>query len=148
MRADGRVAHQVFIVEDNEDDEALTVRALRKLIPTLDVRIARDGQQAIEMIERSADLRPSVILLDIKLPKLNGIEVLKVVRSTGSVRTVPTVMLTSSDEPVDLLHSYEAGASGFVRKPIEYEEYVEAVQVLGKFWLRLNMGPPAVRRAG
>ena len=133
---------RVLLVEDNADDEALTVRALRKLDPACVVDVARDGQQAVDYLNGGEVARPDLILLDLKLPKLNGIEVLRVARSNETMRTVPTVMLTSSDEPSDLMGSYEAGASGFVRKPVGYEEYVDVVRALGRFWLQVNLRPP------
>ncbi|RYG21490.1 response regulator [bacterium] len=133
---------RVLLVEDNADDEALTVRALRKLDPTCIVDVARDGQQAVDYLAADGVPRPDLILLDLKLPKLNGIEVLRFARSTETMKTVPTVMLTSSDEPSDLMGSYEAGASGFVRKPVGYEEYVDVVRALGRFWLQVNLRPP------
>lgn len=129
-------------MEDNADDEALTVRALRKLDPTCVVEVARDGQQAVDYLNTEGSPRPDLILLDLKLPKLNGIEVLRIARANQTMRTVPTVMLTSSDEPSDLMGSYEAGASGFVRKPVGYEEYVDVVRALGRFWLQVNLRPP------
>ena len=129
-------------MEDNADDEALTVRALRKLDPACVVDIARDGQQAVDYLNAEDVARPDLILLDLKLPKLNGIEVLRVARANEKMRTVPTVMLTSSDEPTDLMGSYEAGASGFVRKPVGYEEYVDVVRALGRFWLQVNLRSP------
>ena len=132
----------IFVVEDNSDDEALTVRALRKFDPTCQVVVARDGQEAVELIKGIEERVPDLILLDLKLPKLNGIEVLHVVRSEPMTRNIPTVMLTSSDEPSDLANSYEGGASGFVRKPVGYDEYVDAVKTLGRFWLTLNLRPP------
>ena len=135
---------RVLLVEDNADDEALTVRALRKLDPTCVVDVARDGQQAVDYLNADDAARPDLILLDLKLPKLNGIEVLRVARANVTMRTVPTVMLTSSDEPSDLMGSYEAGASGFVRKPVGYEEYVDVVRALGRFWLQVNLRPPKV----
>ena len=133
---------RVLLVEDNADDEALTVRALRKLDPTCVVDVARDGQQAVDFLTSESSTKPDLILLDLKLPKLNGIEVLRVARANATMRTVPTVMLTSSDEPSDLMGSYEAGASGFVRKPVGYEEYVDVVRALGRFWLQVNLRPP------
>ena len=133
---------RVLLVEDNADDEALTVRALRKLDPACIVDVARDGQQAVDYLAAEGVPRPDLILLDLKLPKLNGIEVLRFARANGTMKTVPTVMLTSSDEPSDLMGSYEAGASGFVRKPVGYEEYVEVVRALGRFWLQVNLRPP------
>ena len=132
----------MLLVEDNADDEALTVRALRKLDPACVVDVARDGQQAVDYLNGDGVERPDLILLDLKLPKLNGIEVLRVARANVTMKTVPTVMLTSSDEPSDLMGSYEAGASGFVRKPVGYEEYVDVVRALGRFWLQVNLRPP------
>ena len=133
---------RVLLVEDNADDEALTVRALRKLDPTCVVDVARDGQQAVDYLSAEDVARPDLILLDLKLPKLNGIEVLRIARANDTMNAVPTVMLTSSDEPSDLMGSYEAGASGFVRKPVGYEEYVDVVRALGRFWLQVNLRPP------
>ena len=142
MAGNSLESSRVLLVEDNADDEALTVRALRKLDPTCIVDVARDGQQAVDYLGADGVPRPDLILLDLKLPKLNGIEVLRFARSTDAMKTVPTVMLTSSDEPSDLMGSYEAGASGFVRKPVGYEEYVDVVRALGRFWLQVNLRPP------
>src|SRR5215217_5965235 len=142
MAGNSLESSRVLLVEDNADDEALTVRALRKLDPTCIVDVARDGQQAVDYLAADGVPRPDLILLDLKLPKLNGIEVLRFARSTATMKTVPTVMLTSSDEPSDLMGSYEAGASGFVRKPVGYEEYVDVVRALGRFWLQVNLRPP------
>lgn len=134
----------VFLAEDSSDDEALTIRALKALDSGVKVEVSRDGHRASEYLHSISQALPKLILLDIKLPKLSGLELLKMIRESSTTRMTPVVMLTSSDEPRDLLACYEAGASGFVRKPVDYDEYVAAVKALGNFWLKFNLCAPSV----
>lgn len=135
----------ILLVEDNPDDEALTLRALRKNNIKNEVVVARDGAQALELLLQDAHERsrlPEVVLLDLKLPKLDGIEVLRRLRAEERTRMLPIVILTSSREEQDLLASYRLGANSYVRKPIDFDQFTEAVRQLGLYWLVLNEPPP------
>ena len=138
----------ILLVEDNEDDEKLTLRAMRlSEIPNI-VIVARDGAEAIEYIETHADYPsrlPSLVLLDLKLPKLSGLEVLARVRSNSSTQTLPVVVLTSSDEESDIQQSYMLGANSYIRKPVDFDEFIDSVRQLGQYWLTINL--PAKRLA-
>ncbi|RYG19253.1 response regulator [bacterium] len=136
----------VLVVEDNPDDEALTLRALRHCGLPLTVTIARNGAEAVEVL--SGDLTalglrdvPRLALIDLKLPKLSGLEVLAFVRSFPDTATMPVVCLTSSDESVDTAQAYALGANSFVRKPIDYDAYLEVVSKAAEYWLRVNYWP-------
>jgi two-component system, response regulator len=139
----------IMLVEDNPDDEELTMRALRKSNIANEVLVARDGQEALDMLfgtgkhaGRAPRTMPAVILLDLKLPKLNGIDVLHRLRSDPRTKLVPVVVLTSSSEDEDMLRSYESGANSYVRKPVEFPSFAAAVTQLGVYWMLLNQGPP------
>lgn len=139
----------ILLVEDNRDDEDLTLRALRKANVANDVSVVRDGQEALDFMfctgayaGRDPQAMPGVILLDLKLPKLNGIDVLHRLRSDPRTRLVPVVILTSSSEEEDMLKSYESGANSYVRKPVEFAAFATAVTQLGVYWMLLNEGPP------
>jgi two-component system, response regulator len=138
----------ILLVEDNPDDEALTLRALRKAHIANEVVVCRDGAEALDyMFGRGAydgrDLtsRPQVILLDLKLPKLDGLEVLRQLRADDRTQTVPVVILTSSREEEDIARSYQLGANSYVRKPVDFVEFSEAARQLGMYWLLLNQSP-------
>lgn len=139
----------ILLVEDSQRDEELALRALRKNNITNTVVVARDGVEALDYLfatgayadRRATDL-PTVVLLDIKLPKLDGLEVLRRIRGDDRTRLLPVVMLTSSKEDKDRLEGYASGANSFVRKPIEFSEFAEAVRQLGLYWLILNEPPP------
>lgn len=139
----------ILLVEDNRDDEELAIRALKKNNIVNAVVVARDGVQAIDYLFGSADgasaapTLPQVILLDLNLPKLNGLDVLKKIRSDQRTRFLPVVVLTSSKEEEDILNSYSFGANSYVRKPIDFGQFIEAVKTLGQFWLSLNEQPVA-----
>lgn len=139
----------ILLVEDSQRDEELALRALSKNNITNRVVVARDGVEALDYLfatgayadRRATDL-PTVVLLDIKLPKLDGLEVLRRIRGDDRTRLLPVVMLTSSKEDKDRLEGYASGANSFVRKPIEFSEFAEAVRQLGLYWLILNEPPP------
>jgi len=138
----------ILLVEDNPDDEALTLRALKKNNILNEVIVARDGAEALEWIfghgryeGRDTTLMPQVILLDLKLPKVDGLEVLRELRSDVRTRVVPVVILTSSREEQDLVTGYGLGANSYVRKPVDFSHFVEAVRQLGLYWLVLNELP-------
>ncbi len=137
----------ILLVEDNPDDELLTMRALHKNHIQNDVIVARDGPEALDYLFGSADggkgpIKPAMILLDLKLPKIDGIEVLRRLRSKPETRITPVVILTSSREEQDLAASYELGANSYIRKPVDFEQFSEAVRYLGLYWLVLNEPPP------
>ena len=142
----------ILLVEDNPQDEMLILRALRKANVVNRVDVARDGQQALDYLFREEDYAglagvelPTVILLDIGLPRISGLDVLERLRADERTSLLPVVILTSSDEERDRLKSYENGANSFVRKPVEFAEFAETVARLGVYWLVTNEPPPAVR---
>jgi two-component system response regulator len=138
----------ILLVEDNPDDEALTLRALKKNNIPNEVVVARDGAQAVDYLLGTGEHAgnppplPQVVLLDIKLPKLDGREVIKVIRGSRRTQLVPVVVLTSSREERDIVDSYANGANSYVRKPVDFVEFTEAVRQLGLYWLALNERPP------
>ena len=139
----------ILLVEDNPDDEALTTRALRMAKIANDIVVARDGAEALDYVfgegqfaGRDVSKVPAVVLLDLKLPKLSGLEVLQRLRSDPRTRLVPVVILTSSSEDEDMLRSYESGANSYVRKPVEFGAFANAVSQLGVYWLLLNQPVP------
>ena len=145
-------ANPILLVEDNSDDEALTLRALKKNKIKNEIVVARDGVEALDYLFASGphtgrDLRsmPQVVLLDLKLPKVDGIEVLRRVRADGRTRCLPVVILTSSNEEVDRCNGYEQGANSYVRKPVDFNQFADTVRQLGLYWLVLNEPPPPPR---
>ena len=135
----------ILLVEDNPDDEALTVRAFSKNHIDNQLVITRDGAEALEYLfgtgkYEGRDVRelPMVVLLDVNLPKLDGLQVLQRLRADERTRTLPVVMLTTSDEQRDIVQSYDFGANSYVRKPVDFEEFLHAVGQLGMYWLLLN----------
>jgi two-component system response regulator len=141
-----------LLVEDNPDDEALTIRALNKNNIRNEIVIARDGVQALDYLLGSGEhagrditVLPQVVLLDLKLPKLDGLEVLRQIRSTAHTRLLPVVILTYSNEEQDRLASYGLGANSYVRKPVDFSKFMEAVCQLGLYWLVLNERAPLPR---
>ena len=138
----------ILLVEDNLQDEMLTLRALRKVNLANNVVIVRDGQQALdylfrkgEFAERAEAGMPTVVLLDINLPRVSGLDVLTRLRQSPETRLLPVVVLTSSDEDRDRMRSYEGGANSFVRKPLDFAEFAETVARLGVYWLAVNKPP-------
>jgi two-component system, response regulator len=140
----------ILLVEDNPDDELLTMRALRKNNVLNKVVVARDGVEALDYLfgtgrysGRDTAVMPQLILLDLKLPKIDGLEVLKRLRADERTRLLPVVILTSSREEQDMLDGYGFGANSYVRKPVNFEQFVQAVEQLKLYWLILNEAPPA-----
>lgn len=135
----------ILLVEDNPDDEELTVRALRKNNLANDIFVARDGVEALDYLfgsgahaGRDARLTPQVILLDLKLPKLDGLGVLRRIRADERTKFIPVVILTSSNEERDMIDSYGLGANSYVRKPVDFIQFTDAARQLGLYWLVLN----------
>lgn len=135
----------ILLVEDNPDDELLTLMAFKENNIVNKVEVARDGAEALAYlfgngIEEADDLKtlPQVILLDLKLPKVDGLQVLQQIRSHPRTRLLPVVILTSSKEEVDIVKSYQLGANSYVRKPVDFEQFSEAIKQLGMYWLSLN----------
>jgi two-component system, response regulator len=138
----------ILLVEDNPDDEALTLRALKKNDIQNQVVVARDGAQALEYLfgtgerkERDPEVLPELVLLDLKLPRVDGLEVLRRIRADERTRLLPVVILTSSKEQRDLVEGYGYGANSYIRKPVDFGQFVEAVRQLGLYWLVLNETP-------
>ena len=144
----------ILLVEDNPDDEMLTLRALKKNNILNDVVVAHDGVEALDYLcargsyaGRDTNIMPEVILLDLKMPKVDGLEVLRQVREDARTRLLPIVVLTSSKEERDMIESYSLGANSYIRKPVDFIQFGDAVQQLGLYWLVLNVPPPKVREA-
>ncbi len=138
----------ILLVEDSTDDEVLTLRALKKSGIANEVAVARDGPEALDYLFRTGAYAgrdpapPQLVLLDLNLPKLSGIEVLRRIRGDESTRLLPVVVLTSSREDRDLLESYALGANSYVVKPVDFVQFAEAVRQLGLYWLVVNQSPP------
>jgi two-component system response regulator len=139
----------ILLVEDNPDDEALSLRALKKNNITTKVIVAHDGVEAIDYVfgtglyeGRDPHDLPLIILLDLKLPRLDGFEVLTRLRTDERTKLLPIIILTSSKEQQDIVHGYRLGANSYVRKPVDFEQFVDAVRQLGLYWLVLNERPP------
>jgi len=135
----------ILLVEDNPDDEKLTLRALKKNNVANPVTVARDGQEALDYLLRPGQSLPALILLDLKLPRISGLEVLKRLRADPERKLAPVVILTSSKEESDLVQGYALGANSYIRKPVDFEQFSEAVRQLGMYWLVLNEAPPAAQ---
>lgn len=142
----------ILLVEDNPDDEALALRALARIDIPYEVAVARDGAEALDFLfatgaydGRDAAALPAVMLLDLKLPKVDGLDVLRRVRADPRTRLLPVVVMSSSDESRDVAESYRLGASSYICKPVDFGQFTETVRQLGTYWLVLNEPPPAVR---
>jgi two-component system, response regulator len=142
----------ILLVEDNADDEELTLRALRKNNIRNEVVVARDGVEALDYLfgtgvyaERDLTVMPRLVLLDLKLPKIDGLQVLRRLRADPRTRLLPVVILTSSKEQQDLIEGYGLGANSYVRKPVDFTQFIDAVRQLGLYWLILNEQAPVPR---
>jgi len=140
----------ILLVEDNPDDEALTVRALKKSKIINEVVVVHDGVQALDYLfgdgaylNRDLTQMPQVVLLDLKLPRLDGLGLLRRLRSDTRTKLLPVVILTSSDEESDIVRSYRLGVNSYIRKPVNFSEFAEATRQLGMYWLVLNECPPS-----
>jgi two-component system, response regulator len=143
-------SRSILLVEDNPDDEALTLRALKKNNIVNEVSVARDGAEALDYLFGGDALGrklPGLILLDLKLPKIDGLEVLRRIRADQRTHVIPVVVLTSSKLEDDVFASYLNGANSYVRKPVKFAEFAEAVKALGAFWLQLNEPAPELSQA-
>ncbi|MBL9086083.1 MAG: response regulator [Planctomycetia bacterium] len=145
---------EILLVEDNPDDVELALRAFRQNRIANAVRVVHDGAEALDYLfargpfaGRDAEAAPQVVLLDLKLPKVDGLEVLRAMRADPRTRLVPVVVLTSSLEEDDVVRSYELGSNSYIRKPVDFAQFVEAVRQLGLYWLVLNV-PPSARPGG
>ena len=144
----------ILLVEDDPDDEALTLRALEKSNVLNEIVVARDGVEALDYLfgegsysGRDTSVMPELTLLDLKLPKIDGLEVLRRVRADKRTKLLPVVILTSSKEERDLIQGYNLGANSYIRKPVDFVQFRKAVQHLGLYWLVLNVAPPKVEMA-
>jgi two-component system, response regulator len=140
-------AKTILLVEDNPSDEKLTLIAFRNCGVANEVVVVRDGAAALDFLhgtEGNPPTFPAVVLLDLKLPKVDGLEVLRRVRADARTKLLPVVILTASKEEEDVIRSYTLGANAYVRKPVEFAQFARAAQTLGLFWLLLNETPPAV----
>jgi two-component system response regulator len=140
----------ILLVEDNADDELLTVRAFKKSNVANKVVVARDGVEALDWLFATGDhagrdlsIEPQIVLLDLKLPRLDGLEVLRRIRADARTALLPVIIMTSSKEDEDIVRSYELGANSYIRKPVEFDRFAEAVKNLGIYWLVLNQRPPS-----
>jgi CheY-like chemotaxis protein len=142
-------SHVILLVEDNSDDVEITLRAFRKSKVLSEIVVVRDGVEALDYMfasgpwgEGKTKAQPDVILLDLKLPRVGGLEVLRRLRGEERTRRVPVVVLTSSNEEKDIQSSYDLGANSFVRKPVDFTQFVEVARQLGQYWLAINEWPP------
>jgi len=145
---------RILLAEDNPNDVELTLEALTEYNLANEVVVARDGQEALDYLNREGefkmrgDTNPAVVLLDIKMPKVDGIEVLRKMKADDNLKNIPVVILTSSREEKDLVESYALGVNAYVVKPVDFHEFVEAVKALGSFWAVINEPPPgSIKRA-
>lgn len=141
----------ILLVEDNPDDEALAIRALTKSNITNRIVVAKDGIEALKLLfgdDGKPQITPAVVLMDLKLPRMNGIETLEHMRADPRTRTLPVVMLTTSDEESDMMRSYAAGVNSYVRKPIDFAEFISVTAQLGIYWLTLNKRPSTALAVG
>ena len=135
----------ILLVEDNPDDEALTVHALRMGTTTADIEVARDGQEALDYLFNDAKNMPRLVLLDLNLPEMDGLDVLQRIREDDRTRLTPVVILTGFNAPIDVAAAYRYGANSYVRKPVDFDQFAEVIHQLGLYWLVVNEPPPNVR---
>ena len=135
----------IVLIEDNPDDEALTLRALKKNGIANEVVVLRDGAEALDFFTKPDAPSPHLVLLDLKLPRIDGLELLRRLRDDARTSMLPIVVLTSSNEERDLVESYRLGANSYIRKPVDFDQFTEAVRQLGLYWLVLNQVVPSTR---
>ncbi len=138
---------KILLIEDNPDDVELTLRAFKKHKLVNHITVARDGEEALDIIfqsgkESAGRLRPDLILLDLKLPKVDGMDVLRQIKENSETKVIPVIILTSSKEENDLAESYRLGVNSYIRKPVNFEKFTEVVMQLGLYWLLINEPPP------
>ncbi len=146
----GNINHKsILLVEDNPDDEALAIRALQRHHISNEIVVARDGVEALDYLfgrgiysGRDISIKPTVVLLDLKLPRVDGLEVLRQLRANERTRLLPVVVLTTSSEEQDMLSSYSLGCNSYIRKPVDFIQFSEAIRQLGMYWLLINEAPP------
>jgi len=141
----------ILLIEDNPDDEELTLLAFEQSQITSEVIVARDGVEALDYLfgtgrfaDRNLDVMPALVLLDLQLPRINGLEVLQRLRTDNRTKFLPVVILTTSNEQQDLINSYKLGCNSYIRKPVDFDQFQIAVQQLGMYWLLLNEPPPVL----
>jgi two-component system, response regulator len=139
----------ILLIEDNPDDEELTLLAFEQSRIASEIAVARDGVEALDYLfgqgkfaERNLDVMPALVLLDLQLPRINGLEVLQRLRADKRTKFIPVVILTTSNEQQDLINSYKLGCNSYIRKPVDFDQFQTAVQQLGMYWLLLNEPPP------
>lgn len=139
----------ILLVEDNPDDEMLAMRALKKSNIANEIVVARDGVEALDYLfgtgiynDRDTSVMPQIVLLDLKLPKVDGLEVLRRIRADKRTKRLPVAILTSSKEERDVVSSYDLGANSYIRKPVDFDQFAESIRQLGMYWLVLNEAPP------
>lgn len=135
----------ILLVEDDPDHEALAIRALRRSNVANEIHVARDGAEALAFLEdinKGTQRAPQLVLLDLKLPKVEGLDVLRAIRASDKTAMMPVVVLTSSDEERDIVASYRLGVNSYIRKPVNFTDFAEATKQLGMYWLLLNQCPP------
>ena len=145
-------AKMILLVEDNPSDVDLTKRALAKNNVANELVVARDGQEALDYLfgtgaqaGRDTSVQPVIVLLDLRLPKVDGLTVLKIIKTDERTRRIPVVVLTTSKEDQDMISAYDLGVNSYIRKPVDFEQFVEAVKLLGIYWLVINEAPPPKR---
>ena len=141
---------EILLVDDSPEDVELTTRALRRNKIANDIQVAEDGVEALDFLfcrgphqDRAFSHPPKLVLLDLKLPKVDGLEVLRAMRADERTRAIPVVILTSSKEQKDLIKGYNLGVNAFVQKPVDFEQFAEAIRQIGMFWMLINQAPPA-----
>ncbi|WP_310451333.1 response regulator [Sulfuritalea sp.] len=132
----------ILLIEDNPDDEALTLRSLKKNGIANPVKVARDGEEAVDYLFDAGNAVPALVLLDLKLPRIPGLDILQRMRADARLRLVPVVILTSSKEDSDLIAGYNLGCNSYIRKPVDFDQFNATIQTLGLYWLVLNEAPP------